>query len=112
MGKKREAEVHSFVNNDECKVLLSTLHVGGVGLNLTNAKEIILYNSWWNPAIEEQAIARVHRIGLQHDVSVYIPIYKSSIEEKILVLLDKKKKLASVMDDQLLTDEDIMYLLN
>lgn len=112
LGKKREAEIHSFVNNDECKVLLSTLHVGGVGLNLTNAKEIILYNSWWNPAIEEQAIARVHRIGLQHDVSVYIPIYKSSIEEKILVLLDKKKKLASVMDDQLLTDEDIMYLLN
>ncbi|WP_081849352.1 DEAD/DEAH box helicase [Aeromonas jandaei] len=111
-GKSRELAIYNFTHNSECRVLLSTLHVGGVGLNLTNAREIILYNSWWNPAVEEQAIARVHRIGLKHDINVYIPIYKSSIEEKILELLDRKRVLAQTMDSQLLTDDDFIFLLS
>lgn len=108
---KRKGEIDKFTNNYTCKVLLSSLHVGGVGLNLVEANTVILYNSWWNPAVENQAISRVHRMGQNREVNVYIPVYKDSVEEKIQVLLENKRKLTNSFTDYSLNNQDYIDLL-
>ena len=71
--------------------MLMSLKAGGVGLNLTEADTVILLDDWWNPAVEEQAIARAHRIGQKSNVLVLRLVCKETIEEKILQLQEKKR---------------------
>lgn len=90
--KKRDAELTSF-QKGETDFFLISLKAGGFGLNLTQANYIFLMDPWWNPAVENQAIDRTHRIGQTKNVIVYRPIIKDSIEEKVLLLQDKKRQL-------------------
>jgi len=92
---ERQGIINKFQNDEQSKVLLMTLKAGGVGLNLTAADYILLIDPWWNPAAESQAIARAHRIGQDKKVFAYRFITKDSIEEKILVLQQKKRLLAN-----------------
>ncbi|MDR3628505.1 MAG: DEAD/DEAH box helicase [Ignavibacteriaceae bacterium] len=91
--KDRESCVNNFQNNDNIKVFLISLKAGGFGLNLTAADYVFHYDPWWNPAAEIQATDRAHRIGQNKNVFVYKFITKDSVEEKILHLQEKKKKL-------------------
>jgi len=91
--KDRESCVNNFQNDDSIKVFLISLKAGGFGLNLTAADYVFHYDPWWNPAAEIQATDRAHRIGQNKNVFVYKFITKDSVEEKILHLQEKKKKL-------------------
>jgi hypothetical protein len=86
--------VRKFQEDEQASVFLISLKAGGSGLNLTAASYVILYDPWWNPAVENQAIDRAHRIGQTQPVIAYRLISRSSIEEKILMLQQKKKMLA------------------
>jgi SNF2 family DNA or RNA helicase len=76
-------------------VFLISLKAGGMGLNLTAADYVIILDPWWNPAVEDQAADRAHRIGQQRPVTVYRLIMKNTIEEKIIKLHQNKRDLAS-----------------
>ena len=76
-------------------LFLISLRAGGVGLNLTAADYVIHMDPWWNPAVEDQASDRVHRIGQQRPVTVYRLVTKNTIEEKILKLHGTKRDLAN-----------------
>jgi SNF2 family DNA or RNA helicase len=89
---QRQKEINKFQNGDT-KLFLISLKAGGVGLNLTAASYVFIMDPWWNPAVENQAIDRAHRIGQKNKVTVYRPIIKESVEEKILVLQNEKKQL-------------------
>ena len=97
-------------------VFLISLKAGGFGLNLTAADYCILLDPWWNPAVERQAVDRAHRIGQDKNVFVYKMITKDSIEERVLALQEKKKKLFDQVLDQKgqfsssITEEDIRQL--
>ena len=84
--------LEEFDNSADKKVLLMTLKVGGVGLNLTKASYVFHLEPWWNPAVEDQATDRTHRLGQTQRVNVYRYIMESSIEEKIQVLKGIKKQ--------------------
>ena len=89
----RESQVHRF-QSGEVPVFLVSLKAGGVGLNLTAADTVIHFDPWWNPAVENQATDRAHRIGQDKSVFVYKLIVAGSIEEKILALQERKAELA------------------
>ncbi len=89
----REAPVRRF-QSGEVPVFLISLKAGGVGLNLTAADTVIHYDPWWNPAVENQATDRAHRLGQDKPVFVYKLIVAGSIEEKILALQERKAELA------------------
>ena len=72
-------------------VFLLSLKAGGVGINLTAADYVILFDPWWNPAVERQAVDRTHRIGQEKPVFVYRIITRESIEEQILALQGRKR---------------------
>ncbi|MEI6286481.1 MAG: DEAD/DEAH box helicase [Bacillota bacterium] len=91
-AKERMALVNRF-NDGECSIFLISLKAGGTGLNLTGADVVIHYDPWWNPAVEDQATDRAHRIGQKNVVQVYKMITKDSIEEKIFELQQKKRRL-------------------
>ena len=91
--QNRQALVERFQNNKKCKVFLMTLKTGGVGLNLTAADMVYIYDPWWNTSAENQAIDRTYRMGQQKTVFSYKLITKDSIEEKILQLQNQKKEL-------------------
>ncbi|MDX1387104.1 MAG: DEAD/DEAH box helicase, partial [bacterium] len=92
--RKREERVKRFNENDDIPVFLVSLRAGGTGLNLTGADYVIHYDPWWNPAVQDQATDRVHRIGQKRHVFSYKLITKDSVEEKILALQEKKRTLA------------------
>jgi non-specific serine/threonine protein kinase len=114
----REKAIQSFQKNDEVRVFLISLKAGGVGLNLTAADYVYIVDPWWNPAVEQQAIDRTHRIGQTKNIFAYRMICKDTIEDKILQLQDKKRNLARdlVSDDtgfvKSLTREDVEYLFS
>lgn len=91
----REKEVNRFTNNNEVSVFLISIKAGGTGLNLTSADYVFIIDPWWNPAVEEQAIARAHRIGQKNSVMVYRFIAKNTVEEKIQTLQQRKAGLAT-----------------
>ncbi len=93
--QNREAVVQDYMNNDECRIFLISLKAGNTGLNLTKAQYVFLVDPWWNPAAEAQAIDRTHRIGQTKKVFAYKMICKNTIEEKIIKLQKRKKKVAS-----------------
>lgn len=90
----REELVKNFQHNDKIKVFLISLKAGGFGLNLTAADYVFLLDPWWNPASENQALDRAHRIGQDRKVFAYRFITSGSIEEKIMELQERKSKLA------------------
>lgn len=90
---KRQEEVDKFQENDDLQFFLISLKAGGVGLNLTAADYVIHIDPWWNPAAEMQATDRTHRIGQDKPVFVSKMITRNSVEEKILELQQRKKKL-------------------
>lgn len=114
----REKAIQSFQNNDEVRVFLISLKAGGVGLNLTAADYVYIVDPWWNPAVEQQAIDRTHRIGQTKNIFAYRMICKDTIEDKILKLQEKKKALAKdLISDETgfvksLTKEDVEYLFS
>jgi non-specific serine/threonine protein kinase len=93
--RNRQEVVEDFQNNEEKRVFLISLKAGGVGLNLTAADYVYLVDPWWNPAVEQQAIDRTHRIGQTQKVFAYKMICKDTVEEKILKLQEKKKALVN-----------------
>ena len=91
---KRSEVISKFQEDSDYKILVATLKTGGVGLNLTAAQNVIHYDLWWNPAIENQATDRVHRIGQENDVMVYRFITKGTLEEVIDEMSKNKLDLA------------------
>lgn len=89
--KNRQEVIEDFQTTDEAKVFLLSLKAGGSGLNLTAASYVVLYDPWWNPAVETQAIDRCHRIGQESKVIAYRLLVKDSIEEKIRLLQQQKR---------------------
>jgi SNF2 family DNA or RNA helicase len=109
-SEKRMNMVKSF-NEGENSVFLISLKAGGTGLNLTSADIVVHFDPWWNPAVEEQATDRAHRIGQKNVVEVIKLIVKGTIEEKILSLQEEKKKLISeLMGDELSSGEGFATL--
>lgn len=114
----REKAIQSFQNDDTCRVFLISLKAGGVGLNLTAADYVYIVDPWWNPAVEQQAIDRTHRIGQTKNIFAYRMICKDTVEDKILSLQEKKRALAAdlITDDsgfvKNLTREDLEYLFS
>jgi len=114
--KDREKVVNEFQNNSEISIFLISLKAGGIGLNLTAADYVFLYDPWWNNAVENQAIDRAHRIGRKDTVIAKRYIIAESIEEKILKLKLAKSALASDLFDDAMTisslsTEDLTFLL-
>ncbi|MFN0080946.1 MAG: SNF2-related protein [Ferruginibacter sp.] len=114
----REKAIQNFQNNDECRVFLISLKAGGVGLNLTAADYVYIVDPWWNPAVEQQAIDRTHRIGQTKNIFAYRMICIDTIEDKILQLQERKKILAKelIADDanfvKALSKSDVEYLFS
>lgn len=109
-SEKRMNMVKAF-NEGENSVFLISLKAGGTGLNLTSADIVIHFDPWWNPAVEEQATDRAHRIGQRKVVEVIKIIAKGTIEEKILSLQEDKKKLISeLMGSELSSGESFASL--
>jgi superfamily II DNA or RNA helicase len=95
--KDRQAAVENFQRDDGPPVFLISLKAGGSGLNLTAADTVIHFDPWWNPAVEDQATDRAHRIGQTKVVTTYRLIAKGTIEEKILELAEKKRELVGAV---------------
>lgn len=104
--KKREEMVKAF-QEGERQIFVVSLKAGGLGLNLTGANYVIHLDPWWNPAIEQQATDRAHRIGQKQPVTVYHLISSHTIEEKILRLHRTKRNLA----DTFLSDTDVAHAI-
>ena len=96
--RDRPKEISDF-QDGRTRVFLISLKAGGVGLNLTSADTVILYDPWWNPAVEEQAIDRAHRIGQDKPVFVHKLVMTGTIEEKMETLKEKKRALATSLFD-------------
>ena len=94
--KDRQAAVENFNNNPNIPIFLISLKAGGTGLNLTSATNVIHYDLWWNPAVEEQATDRTYRIGQDKNVMVHRLITLGTFEEKIDEMLKSKKELADL----------------
>ena len=114
--RDRAAVVNEFQAEDGPPVLLTSLKAGGTGLNLTAADHVFLLDPWWNPAAEDQAADRAHRIGQNRPVLVYRLIAKDTVEEGILALQAKKRALADAAlegagDAAGITREDLLALL-
>jgi non-specific serine/threonine protein kinase len=103
--QNRQAQVDLFQNSPDIPFFLISLKAGGIGLNLTAADYVIHIDPWWNPAVEMQASDRTHRIGQDKPVFVFKLITQDSVEEKILVLQERKKNLV----DQLITTESSFF---
>ena len=82
-----------FNNDPSIPLFLLSLKAGGTGLNLTSADTVIIYDPWWNPAVELQAADRTHRIGQTRAVTTVKLVMKDSVEEKVLLLQQKKREL-------------------
>jgi SNF2 family DNA or RNA helicase len=117
-AEDRRLSVQQFQEEEDTRVFLISLKAGGVGLTLTAADYVYLVDPWWNPAAEQQAIDRSHRIGQVKKVFAYRMICKDTVEEKILQLQEKKRQLtADLVGDEggfvkKLTQEDVAYLFS
>ncbi len=115
---ERERAIQRFQNDENCRVFLISLKAGGVGLNLTAADYVYIVDPWWNPAVEQQAIDRTHRIGQTKNIFAYRMICTDTVEDKILKLQERKRSLARelITDDEgfvkSLTKEDVEYLFS
>ena len=97
---ERNAAVNEFTDNKNCTVMLVSLKAGNSGLNLTAANNVVIFDPFWNPYIEEQAIDRAYRIGQTKDVHVHRVIVEGTVEDRILALQEKKRELIeSALDE-------------
>lgn len=115
--KDRQEVVSAFQNDQNPSVFLLSLRAAGTGLNLTNASYVILYDPWWNPAVEAQAIDRSHRIGQTQTVNAYRLISPGTVEEKIWELQQNKAQtIADVLGEEgfarSLSKADLEYLFS
>ena len=94
----REEAIRRFKEDPECTVFLISLKAGGFGLNLTEASYVFLMDPWWNPAVEAQAIDRIHRIGQKQAVFAYRIVTRDTIEEKVLLLQQEKRLVAQGLE--------------
>jgi SNF2 family DNA or RNA helicase len=113
--KDRQEVMQAFQNDPNPAVFLLSLRAAGTGLNLTTASNVILYDPWWNPAVEAQAIDRSHRIGQTLTVNAYRLIAPGTVEEKIWELQQRKAQtIADVLGEQgfarNLSKSDLEYL--
>jgi SNF2 family DNA or RNA helicase len=95
--RDREARIERFQTDTGCRLFLISLKAGGVGLNLTAADSVFLLDPWWNPAVEAQAIDRTHRIGQARNVFAYRLIARETVEERVLELQQRKRRLADAI---------------
>ncbi|MCS6906417.1 MAG: SNF2-related protein [Anaerolineales bacterium] len=102
---QRQSQVDAFQKDPDLPFFLISLKAGGVGLNLTAADYVIHLDPWWNPAVERQAADRTHRIGQEKPVFIYRIIVRHTVEEKILLLQEKKRQLV----DQLIRAEGTIF---
>jgi SNF2 family DNA or RNA helicase len=103
--KNRANIVNQFNEDDQIRVGIFSLKAGGVGINLTSADYVFMYDPWWNPAVEQQAIDRVHRIGQDQPVMVFKCLVASTIEERMIDYQNQKKDLIqALIEDQQLSD--------
>ncbi len=112
--RNRQQRVDHFNSSPEIPLFLLSLKAGGTGLNLTAADTVIIYDPWWNPAVELQAADRTHRIGQTKPVSTLKLVVRDSIEEKILELQEKKREIFDSLIDgamENLSIEDLKFLL-
>jgi len=107
--KKRDKYIEQFQNDEKINVFLLSLKSGGVALNLTAADYVVIFDPWWNPAVEAQAIDRAHRMGQQRKVIAYRLIVKNSIEDKIIKLQESKKELVESLISE---DKSLFKSLN
>lgn len=105
----RKSEVDRFQEHSEIPLFLISLKAGGSGLNLTGADTVIHLDPWWNPAVEEQATARAHRIGQTRFVTSYKLIAQGTVEEKIIDLQNRKKEL---IDATVTSEEAFLSILS
>lgn len=116
--RDRAAVVDAFQRVDGPPVMLVSLTAGGTGLNLTQADHVFLLDPWWNPAVEDQAADRAHRIGQDRPVLVYRMVAKDTVEERVLALQARKRRVAEAalgsgaVGGGPLTRDDIMALLD
>ncbi|KAF2772435.1 hypothetical protein EJ03DRAFT_307496 [Teratosphaeria nubilosa] len=92
-ASQRDASLNALEHDSDCTVMLASLGVCAVGLNLTAANQIILSDTWWAPAIEDQAVDRVHRLGQKKECRVFRLVMDGSIEEKTIAVQQEKRKL-------------------
>jgi SNF2 family DNA or RNA helicase len=104
----RESAIEKFTKGD-ADIFLISLKAGGVGLNLVEADTVIHYDPWWNPAVENQATDRAHRIGQDKAVFVYKLIVENTIEQKILELQKKKQKIQDSIYEQDKGTDDVKF---
>ncbi len=107
-SKNRLSIVKKFNEDQNIPIFLVSLKAGGSGLNLVGADTVVLYDMWWNPAIEDQAVRRAHRYGQKKSVSSYKLVTLNTIEEKILELHKRKRTLVK---EVVSNDEDMMKKL-
>jgi SNF2 family DNA or RNA helicase len=115
--KERQMVVQTFQNDPRAAVFLLSLRAAGTGLNLTTASYVVLYDPWWNPAVEAQAIDRSHRIGQTRTVNAYRLIAPGTVEEKIWDLQQRKAQtIADVLGEEgfarSLSQTDLEYLFS
>jgi len=110
---------HNLVNEFEAAekgIFLISIKAGGVGLNLVSAQDVIIFDPWWNPFVEQQAIDRAYRIGQKNDVTVYKMVAANTIEEKIIEMQKNKQQdfdelINGVSTDKNFDLKDILKLL-
>jgi SNF2 family DNA or RNA helicase len=113
--RDRAGVVQRFQADDGPPVLLASLKAGGTGLNLTAADHVFLLDPWWNPAAEDQAADRAHRIGQTRPVFVYRLVAKNTVEERILALQERKRDLVDLALEgaaEAITREDLLSLFD
>src|SRR5262249_29560961 len=116
-SKHRQDIVNASQNDPNASTFLLSLRAAGTGLNLTTASYVVLYDPWWNPAVEAQAIDRSHRIGQTRTVNAYRLIAPGTVEEKIWELQQRKAQtIADVLGEEgfarSLTKSDLEYLFS
>jgi SNF2 family DNA or RNA helicase len=115
--KQRQEVVNGFQDDQNAAVFLLSLRAAGTGLNLTTASYVVLYDPWWNPAVEAQAIDRSHRIGQTRTVNAYRLIAPGTVEEKIWELQQRKAQtISDVLGEEgfarNLSQADLEYLFS
>jgi len=113
--KNRHEVVRHFQEDPERQFFLISLKAGGVGMNLTAADYVFLYDPWWNKAVEEQAIDRAHRIGRRHPVIAKRYLIRESIEERMMQLKESKQAHARDLFEEeakIFSEEELEYLLS
>ena len=115
--RDRQGVVEKFQKDKDSSVLIMSLKAGGVGINLTSADQVYIMDPWWNPAAEDQAADRAHRIGQDKPVMVYRLVAKDTIEEKILELQEAKRHLSQAVistgkASKLISRNELLSLFN